>query len=100
VSAHHTAGTGPAPSKRAVQVSAQITAGTGGVTNDFTKPNNTIALHPLQPTHASEVASRNSGGTAGILPAERKKVFHCPCIYCCGALVYWLRPDETCGLTV
>merc|ERR1719445_2053295 len=43
------------------------------VTNDFSKPNNTISLAPLQPAVPGEVQSRNCGGTAHILPAERKK---------------------------
>jgi len=44
-----------------------------GPTIDFTKPNNTISLSPLQPTYGSSTPSRNSGGTADILPMERKK---------------------------
>jgi len=70
-------GQGPAP---VVTTSAGPAAGAfaasaskNGVTTDFTKPNNTISLAPLQPTVPSETQSRNSGGTAGILPAERKK---------------------------
>jgi len=44
------------------------------VTNtDWSTPNNTISLSPLQPTLPSEIESRNSGGTAHILPNERKK---------------------------
>uniref|UniRef100_A0A6A7GC50 Peroxisomal acyl-coenzyme A oxidase 1 isoform X1 n=1 Tax=Hirondellea gigas TaxID=1518452 RepID=A0A6A7GC50_9CRUS len=39
---------------------------------DFSQPNNPISLLPIQPTHASETPSRNSGGTAAILPAARK----------------------------
>lgn len=43
------------------------------VTNDFSKPNNTVSLAPLQPPVPGNVQSRNCGGTADILPAERKK---------------------------
>lgn len=39
----------------------------------FDQPNNTISLHPLQKAVPSTVESRNSGGTAHILPEERKK---------------------------
>eukprot|EP01083_Nonionella_stella_P291375 991488_1 len=40
---------------------------------DFSKSNNPISLQPIQPTVASNTPSRNSGGTAPVLPAERKK---------------------------
>lgn len=43
------------------------------VTNDFSKPNNTISLAPLQPAVPGNVESRNCGGTADVLPNERKK---------------------------
>ena len=39
----------------------------------FDQPNNTISLSPLQKAVPSNVESRNSGGTAHILPEERKK---------------------------
>lgn len=40
---------------------------------DFSMPNNPISLLPIQPTASSAFASRNSGGTADILPNERKR---------------------------
>lgn len=40
---------------------------------DFSQPNNPISLNPLQPTAPSGVESRNSGGTADILPQERSR---------------------------
>ena len=33
-----------------------------GVTNDFSKPNNTISLDPIEPVVPSTVESKNSGG--------------------------------------
>lgn len=44
-----------------------------GVTNDFTKPNNTISLSPIEPVYPSTEESRNSGGTMGMLDKERAK---------------------------
>jgi hypothetical protein len=58
------AGAGAAPAER---VSAS------GVTNDFRKPNNTMSLEPLPVLQPSETQSRTSGGTAHILPTERKR---------------------------
>lgn len=44
-----------------------------GVTNDFSKPNNSISLDPVEPTYPSTEESRNSGGTQGVLDKEREK---------------------------
>eukprot|EP01080_Neovahlkampfia_damariscottae_P010159 gene10159-2579_t len=43
-----------------------------GVTNDFSKPNNTLSLDPIAPVVPSTVESKNSGGTMGILDKERE----------------------------
>lgn len=43
------------------------------VTNaNFSTPNNTISLNPIEIPRPSTVESRNSGGTEGILENERK----------------------------
>jgi acyl-CoA oxidase len=42
-------------------------------TDDIRKPNNPVSLQPLQQTVPSNKPSRNSGGTADVLPNERKK---------------------------
>jgi len=43
------------------------------VVEHWSKPNNTMSLHPIEKAVPGDTQSRNSGGTAGVLPAERSK---------------------------
>ena len=43
------------------------------VGSEFKKHDNPVSLSPIEELTPSETQSRNSGGTAGVLPAERKK---------------------------
>jgi hypothetical protein len=54
-----------------VESKPQVVVQSSKVTNDFTKPNNTISLDPIAPTVPSTTENKNSGGTMGVLDKER-----------------------------
>lgn len=56
-----------------VAASSNIAGSVPKRTGPLSEPNNPISLNPVERPTPSNVPSRNSGGTADILPEERKR---------------------------